>query len=70
MIIEKELNPMIGPVPDVAEQASLLRQTSKELRADSQRLKVKSIEINRFADALAVRVAELTFVLDRMSVEC
>ena len=40
-----------------------------ELRADSQQLKLKSIEINKAADALALRVDELTIAVDLIAAE-
>ena len=64
-----ESSPEIGPASNIAEQASFLRKSSKELRADSRRLKLKSIEVNKVADALLVRVNELTIAVDRIAAE-
>ena len=51
------------------EAARDLRRESRELRADSNRLKLRSSEINKAADALAIRVVELGLALDRSAAQ-
>lgn len=64
-----ESSPAIGPASNVAEQAILLRKSSRELRADSKRLKLRNIEVNKVADALLERVNELTIAVDRIAAD-
>ena len=54
-----------GEVENAVEAAPDLRRKSKELRADSERLKLKSSAVNKAADALSIRVVELGLALDR-----
>lgn len=50
---------------EIRNAARDLRRSSRELRADSERLKLRSFAVNKAADALAVRVLELSLTLDR-----
>lgn len=50
------------------EEARDLRRESRQLRANSNKLQLKSLQINKAADALAVRVEELSIVIaDRIA---